>query len=130
MGSASGGMRIDHVNAIRWAGSPRWAGNDGYTHAQTTLAPNQFSITESTITDNKSSHSKSKQTAAKANRGEENSGKRKPFKWKSEMDADLLACLKAYKAKMEFQGLDFDGDRPALSRLYLVFKTRKRGQPT
>ena len=39
--------------------------------------------------------------------------KTKQFKWTSEMVSDLLICLKGYKTKMEFQGLDFDGDRPA-----------------
>ena len=39
------------------------------------------------------------------------SAKSKQFKWTSEMIGDLLTCLKAFKAKMEFQGLDFDGDR-------------------
>ena len=59
---------------------------------------------------NKSANSKSKQNA---NRSEGSFVKKKPFKWTSKMVADLLACLKTYKATMEFQGLDFDGDRPA-----------------
>ena len=57
-----------------------------------------------------SAKSKSKQNT---NRSEESFVKKKPFKWISEMVADLLACRKTYKATMEFQGLDFDGDRPA-----------------
>ena len=52
MGSASGGMRFVHVNAIRWAGSLRWDGNDRHTHAQATLASKQFSVlTESMMAD-------------------------------------------------------------------------------
>ena len=42
MGSASGEMKIVHVNAIRWAGPPKWAGIDTDTHAQIILAPNQL----------------------------------------------------------------------------------------
>ena len=41
MGSASGGMRFAHVNAIRWAGSLRWDKNDRHTHAQAKLASKQ-----------------------------------------------------------------------------------------
>ena len=52
MGSASGGMRIVHVNAIRWAGSLRWDRNDRHTHAQAALASKQFSVlTESIMAD-------------------------------------------------------------------------------
>ena len=53
MGSASGGMRFVHVNAIRWAGSLRWDRNDRHTHAQATLASSkQFSVlTESMMAD-------------------------------------------------------------------------------
>ena len=32
------------------------------------------------------------------------------------MIGDLLTCLKAFKTKMEFKGLDFDGDRMAQYR--------------
>ena len=42
--------------------------------------------------------------------------KKKQFKWTSEMVHNLLTCLAAYKAKMEFEGLDFDGDRPSQYR--------------
>ena len=38
--------------------------------------------------------------------------KRKQFRWTTEMVGDLIRCLKGYKVRMEFQGLDFDGDRP------------------
>eukprot|EP00794_Sanderia_malayensis_P017103 gene17103-biopygen12239 len=38
------------------------------------------------------------------------------LKWSSEMVNSLLVCLQAYQAKMEFQGLHFDGDRPAQYR--------------
>ena len=49
MGSASGGMRIVHVNAIRWAGSLRWDRNDRHTHAQATSASKQFSVLTESI---------------------------------------------------------------------------------
>ena len=29
------------------------------------------------------------------------------------MIGNLVTCLMAYKARMEYQALDFDGDRPA-----------------
>ena len=41
-----------------------------------------------------------------------NSRKSKQFKWTNEMVADIIKCLKAYKSKIQFEGLDFDGDRP------------------
>ena len=40
----------------------------------------------------------------------------KQFNWTSEMIGDLLTCLKAFKTKMEFQGIDFEGDRTAQYR--------------
>ena len=33
------------------------------------------------------------------------------FKWTFETVGNLLECLKSFKVKMEYQGLDFDGDR-------------------
>ena len=39
--------------------------------------------------------------------------KKKGFRCSSEMIANLVTCLMAYKARMEYQALDFDGDRPA-----------------
>ena len=52
MGSASGGMRFVHVNAIRWAGSLTWDRNDRQTYAQAPLASKQFSVlTESIMAD-------------------------------------------------------------------------------
>ena len=48
------------------------------------------------------------------------SAKSKQFKWTSEMLGDLLTCLKAFKTKMEFQGVDFEGERTAQ---YLEIKT-------
>ena len=44
------------------------------------------------------------------------SAKSKQFKWTSEMIGDLLTCLKALKTKMEFQGVDFEGNRTAQYR--------------
>ena len=41
------------------------------------------------------------------------SAKSKQFRWTSEMIGDLLTCLKAFKTRMEFQGVDFEGDRTA-----------------
>ena len=41
------------------------------------------------------------------------SAKSKQFKWTSEMIGDLSTCLKAFKTKIEFQGVDFGGDRTA-----------------
>ena len=39
--------------------------------------------------------------------------KKKGSRWSSEMIGNLVTCLMAYKARMEYQALDFDGDRPA-----------------
>ena len=39
--------------------------------------------------------------------------KKKGFRWSSEMIGNLVTCLMAYKARMEYQALHFDGDRPA-----------------
>ena len=39
--------------------------------------------------------------------------KKKGFRWSSEMIGNLVTCLMAYKARIEYQALDFDGDRPA-----------------
>ena len=38
------------------------------------------------------------------------------FRWTTEMMEKLIMCIKGYKARMEFQGLDFDGDRSAQYR--------------
>ena len=38
------------------------------------------------------------------------------FRWTTEMIEKLIICIKAYKSRMEFQGLDFDGDRSAQYR--------------
>ena len=37
--------------------------------------------------------------------------KKKPFRWSSEMIQNLINCLTAYKSRMEYQAIDFDGDR-------------------
>ena len=37
----------------------------------------------------------------------------KGFRWSSEMIGKLVTCLMAYKARREYQALDFDGDMPA-----------------
>ena len=39
--------------------------------------------------------------------------KKKGFRWTSEMIANLITCFMAYKLRMEYQALDFDGDRAA-----------------
>ena len=38
--------------------------------------------------------------------------KEKRILLESEMIGNLVTCLMAYKARMEYQALDFDGDRP------------------
>ena len=38
--------------------------------------------------------------------------KKKNFRWTMGMIEDLINCLTDYKAKMEYQSLDFDADRP------------------
>ena len=53
-----------------------------------------------------------KSVSSEESTSDELSEKRKQFRWTTEMVGDLIQCLKGYKAKMEFQGLDFDGDRP------------------
>ena len=60
-----------------------------------------------------SSISIAEQNTKNVNANEENSRRRKQFKWTTEMVADMLQCLKTYKVKMYFQGLDFDSDRPS-----------------
>ena len=48
------------------------------------------------------------------NRGKGNEPpKKKAFRWSSEMIQSLINCLTAYKSKMEYQAVDFDGDRAA-----------------
>ena len=48
------------------------------------------------------------------NRGKGNEPpKKKAFRWRSEMIQNLINCLTAYKSKMEYQAVDFDGDRAA-----------------
>ena len=42
----------------------------------------------------------------------DNVGSGKPFRWNSEQIQHLLNCLHEYKAKLAYQGLDFDADRP------------------
>ena len=39
--------------------------------------------------------------------------KQKRFRWSLQMIGNLITCLIAYKARMEYQALDFDGERPA-----------------
>ena len=54
-----------------------------------------------------------------ANKMADNSGNelqlpnKRGFRWSSEMIQNLINCLTAYKAKMEYQAIDFDGDRAA-----------------
>ena len=49
-----------------------------------------------------------------ASRGKGNEPpKKKAFRWRSEMIQNLINCLTAYKSKMEYQAVDFDGDRAA-----------------
>eukprot|EP00795_Rhopilema_esculentum_P001417 gene1417-15836_t len=38
--------------------------------------------------------------------------RKKQFRWTTEMVGNLIECLREYNVKMEFEGLDFDGDRP------------------
>ena len=40
-------------------------------------------------------------------------GEVRMFRWTTEMMEKLIMCIKRYKARMQFQGLDFDGDRSA-----------------
>ena len=53
-------------------------------------------------------------------------GEEENFRWNMEMIEQLVKFLQAYKSKMEYQNLDFDGDRPAqykelrIQILYLV----------
>ena len=48
------------------------------------------------------------------NRGKGNEPpKKKAFRWRSEMIQNLISFLAAYKSKMEYQAVDFDGDRAA-----------------
>ena len=47
------------------------------------------------------------------NKMAEGARKKKVFRWSSEMIENLITCLTAYKARMEYQAVDFDGDRPA-----------------
>ena len=42
-----------------------------------------------------------------------NMGEVRKFRWTTEMMEKLNMCIKRYKARMQFQGLDFDGDRSA-----------------
>ena len=44
--------------------------------------------------------------------GHEEEVKKKNFRWTMGMIEDLINCLADYKAKMDYQGLDYDGDRP------------------
>ena len=41
------------------------------------------------------------------------------------MIGNLVTCLMAYKARIEYQALDFDGDRPAQHK-----KIKKKGRQT
>lgn len=41
-----------------------------------------------------------------------NEVKRKPFRWTAEMTSHLISCVETYKAMCEFEGKDFDTDRP------------------
>ena len=52
-------------------------------------------------------------SAKKLASGSQMSVKKKQFRWTSEMVHELLSLLKTYKTKMEYQGIDFDGDRPS-----------------
>ena len=49
VGSASSGMKIIHVDAIRWTGSLEWAGKYGSMLMQLILALNQFFTYELTL---------------------------------------------------------------------------------
>ena len=37
----------------------------------------------------------------------------KQFKWTSKTIGDFLTCLKSFETKMEFKGVDFEGERTA-----------------
>ena len=64
-------------------------------------------------------------------RRREEKGKEKQFRWDSEMAENLITCLQSFKSKMEYENVDFDGDRPAqyswlrqeMSKLYEVENT-------
>ena len=68
---------------------------------------------------------KSVKTSARETRGK---GKGNQFRWDSEIAENLITCLQSSKSQMEYENVDFDGDRPAqnlwlrqeMSKLYKV----------
>ena len=114
VGSASSGMKIIHVNVIRWAGLLEWAGNYHSTHVQIILAPSQFFTYELTLANS----SISMQNA----RIPDNFAISKEIKKDScdiYVELDLFTIISFLSRRVRIKTLE-----------YLVFKMQRSGCPT
>ena len=85
---------------------------DRFSHVNTTCRAGLVSRDESIVQDwDKMQDCMFANVCNKMTEGE--STKKKVFRWSSEMIENLITCLTTYKARLEYQAVDFDGDRPA-----------------